>query len=744
MKKIFYTALLVCLCHLSWAQVPMWGLVSDEQGQALVGATIVLKETGRVTTSDATGRFAFPGLQPGAYTLEVSFIGYERMRVPVNVGDSRPSQVRINMKPGRIELSDVVVSASTDRPVNSLSPVDMSFRPINTAQDILRMVPGLFIAQHAGGGKAEQIFLRGFDCDHGTDINIEVDGMPVNMVSHAHGQGYADLHFLMPELISVVDFDKGPYFANKGDLNTAGYVAFQTRNRLEHNFIKLETGSFNTQRVAAGVNITDTKKTVAYIASEYFHSDGFFDNKQNFGRFNAQAKVQTRISDNTTLNGMFTAFSSQWNASGQIPDRAVDEGIISRYGSIDPTEGGNTSRYNMNLKLSKAFSNGATWENQAYAIRYNFNLFSNFTFYLKDSVNGDQINQRDSRWIYGYKSSYQRAGTLFGKSLNSEDGAGLRYDVIDELALDHTVRRAFLNHIKYGSARELNVNAYLSENLTLSDRFSIGAGLRLDYLHFQYDDRLSSVQQASVGKAIVNPKFSMTYHPARTMSLFFRAGTGFHSNDARVVVQQDGKDILPRAYSADLGFELKPTQRLFLHAALWQLDLDQEFVYVGDEGIVEPSGRTRRIGVDASVRYQLADWLFADIDFNFTRPRSKDAPEGENYIPLAPLISSIGGLTVKRSQGFGGSLRYRYLGDRPANEDNTVVARGYFITDAILNYSRKTYEIGLSLENVFDVQWKEAQFDTESRLRNEPAPAEEIHFTPGTPFAMKLRFTKTF
>jgi outer membrane cobalamin receptor len=743
MNKFLAALIFSIYGNLLFGQGSIQGNVTDEKQEAIAGASVIIKGTSLGQASDRFGKFHIQNLKADRYEVIVSFIGYESQTVSIDVQDNITASVIITLKPGAIQLSDVVVTSSTDRPVNTLSQVDIKFRPVNTSQDVLRMIPGLFIAQHAGGGKAEQIFLRGFDCDHGTDINVEVDGLPVNMVSHAHGQGYADLHFLMPEMINYVDFDKGPYFANKGDLNTAGYVAFQTKNRLDQNFGRLEGGSFNTGRVAAGLNFLKTKKSNAFIASEFFRSDGFFDSSQKFKRFNLQTKFNTQLSNRSVLTAAFTAFTSKWNASGQIPERAVEEGIISRYGSIDPTEGGNTSRFNGYIKLVHDTENGSTFENQAYAIRYDFNLFSNFTFFLHDPVNGDQINQKDSRWVYGYKSRYQKTSTWLGRLLKTDVGAGIRYDVVSNIALDHTIKRNFMNHVMYGDINEFNTNAHVSETLFLSDKFSINAALRFDYFHFFYRDKLRA-SPPPASKAIVSPKLNFNYQASQNVTLFLRSGTGFHSNDARVVVAQDGKQTLPKAYGVDLGADVKVTRRLLVHTALWRLDLDQEFVYVGDEGIVEPSGKTKREGIDVSVRYQINSWLFADLDVSLTKPRAKGAPESENYIPLAPVRTSIAGLTVRRGYGLNGSLRYRYIGDRPANEDNTVVAKGYFIVDAVVNYTSKKWEAGVFVENLFDVQWKEAQFNTKSRMKNEVMPVEEIHFTPGTPFSLRLRLTKYF
>ncbi len=726
------------------AQGSLNGSVSTESSEPLISAHIYIPEIERGTIADNAGRFRFANLKAGIYTAEISFIGFITAKFPVEVKEGQTTELNTKLKEGGLQLADLVVTASQDRPVNTLSQADIKLRPVNTSQDILRMVPGLFIGQHAGGGKAEQIFLRGFDIDHGTDINIEVDGMPVNMVSHAHGQGYADLHFLMPELINVVDFDKGPYFADKGDLNTAGYVSFQTKTKLDRNFVKAEGGSFGFGRLAAGVNVLQTSKSNAYIASEYFRTDSYFQNSQKFHRFNLQARFNSQVSTTTKLQMGFSAFDSKWDASGQIPDRAVADGSISRFGSIDNTEGGNTGRFNLFANTIHQFRNGSTLENQLYASKYDFSLFSNFTFYLNDPVNGDQIHQQEGRWIYGYKSSFATSGQLFGKDLKTEIGGGLRYDVISDIALSHTVKRAFLNDVKRGDIRQANLNAYWSETLALTNKLSINAALRFDYLNFSYFDKLSSTQPNAVGKPIVNPKLNLNYQFNQKINLFARGGTGFHSNDTRVVVAQSGKEVLPKAYGLDIGADMKLLPNLFVHTALWQLDLDQEFVYVGDEGVIEPSGKTTRQGIDLSVRYQFNSWLFADVDLNFTKPRSKEAAEGENYIPLAPLATSVGGLSFQRKDGFNGSLRYRYMGDRPAIEDNSVVAKGYFVADAILNYTKPGYSIGLSVENIFNEDWKETQFNTESRLINEALPVSEIHFTPGTPLALKLRFTKTF
>ncbi len=745
MKKIVLSIYFLAACFIMVrAQGTIAGKVLQENIDPLPGAHVLL--SGSIgTIADEQGHFKLKNVPSGEHTLTVTFIGYKTYSQKILMNDQSSVLLKIQMETGDIQLGDLVIQGSADHSLNTLSPLDIKLRPTNTSQDVLRMVPGLFIAQHAGGGKAEQIFLRGFDIDHGTDLNLEVDGLPVNMVSHAHGQGYSDLHFVIPEMINYVDFDKGPYYADKGDFTTAGFVDFQTKNSLEENFVKLEGGQFGNFRTVAGVNLFSPKNsnTIGYIGTEYFRSDGFVESPQNFNRLNITSKISTRLKneDNLTVGASF--FTSRWDASGQIPTRSVESGMITRFGSVDNTEGGETSRANVFLKHAHRFSNGAYLSQQAYGVRYDFNLYSNFTFFLNDPVNGDQIEQQESRMIYGYKVTYNMQGQAFGKNLTTEVGVGMRLDDVNDISLLRTEKRSYLSDVKKGDVNEAGVHAYVSETLTLSERWSVNAALRFDHFNFRYKDKVE-ITDRSVGKSIVSPKLNINYQLNPAVQLYVRAGLGFHSNDARVVTLEDGKEILPRAYGLDFGMKSKITDRLFVHAALWGLDLNQEFVYVGDEGIVEPSGKTRRAGVDFSLRYEILPWLFVDSDLNLTKPKSKEEPEGQDFIPLAPTVSSIGGINFKMKNGFNGTLRYRYIGDRAANEDNSVVAKGYVLADAVLNYSQTKFEIGLSAENIFNVNWNEAQFNTESRLKEETESVSEIHFTPGTPLFFKLKVSFFF
>ncbi len=743
MKRIILTLFtLVYISSQLFAQT-LEGRVQDREGAALTDA-YVFKNGGQVHVhTNDLGLFVCQGLMPGD-TLNISYLGYESKKMVLNQKDFE-KPVTIVMQDKYFDLSQVVVTNDV-RSVNQVSKVDLLTSPVNSSQEILRKVPGLFIGQHAGGGKAEQLFLRGFDIDHGTDVSISVDGMPVNMVSHAHGQGYADLHFLIPETIERLDFGKGPYYAEKGDFTTAGYVAFETKEKLDNSLVSFEVGQFNTLRTVGLFDLLgDSNKHSAYLATEYLLTDGPFDSDQNFNRFNLMGKYTLSLPNNDKLSVLASHFTSKWDASGQVPQRAVDSGRIGRFGAIDDTEGGLTSRTNLALSHTKAVSKNTFVKSRAYFSKYDFELYSNFTFFLEDPVNGDQIRQHEDRRIFGMESVLHHQYRMANLDLNVQAGLGLRYDDVDGDELSHTVNRStVLNYLALGDVNQTNMYGFVNTEFDFG-AVVINPGLRLDHFRFDYvDNLLATYRTQSESKNFVSPKLNFIYNPSHRWQLFLKTGIGFHSNDTRVVVAQDGKEILPAAYGADLGAIWKPLRRLWFTGALWYLFLEQEFVYVGDAAVVEPSGKTQRIGVDLGIRLQLTDWLFLDADANYAHGRAVDEPEGADYIPLAPDFTTVGGMSVKHPSGFSGGLRYRYLKDRPANEDDSITAEGYFVLDGNLNYTFGNLTLGVQVENILDTDWNETQFATESRLFEETEPVEEIHFTPGTPFFIRGKVVYSF
>ncbi|MEN7547640.1 TonB-dependent receptor plug domain-containing protein [Rapidithrix thailandica] len=717
------------------------GKVTNQDNLPLQDVYLYNSSQAAHTHTNAFGHFQLSNINVGD-TLVIAHIGYKTRKEAISA-QMFQQEWHIQLEEAPVELDQVTISPKLNS-LNQISKINLQTHPVKSSQELLRSVPGLMIGQHAGGGKAEQIFLRGFDIDHGTDINISVDGMPVNMVSHAHGQGYSDLHFLIPETVENIDYGKGPYNANKGNFATAGYVDFHTKERVNNSQVNFEYGKFNTLRTVSMFNLLNTNTQHAYFAGEYYLADGPFSSPQNFNRLNVMTKYTASIKQNQKITLTASHFQSKWDASGQIPQRAVDAGLIDRFGAIDDTEGGKTSRTNFSLKHSKIIDRNTFIQSRAFFTHYNFELYSNFTFSLNDPVNGDQIKQKEDRNLLGLESVFNKNYNFQNFDLNIQAGAGFRYDDVNNNELSHTAhRKTTLSTSALGDIDESHLYAFGNVELTFG-KWLINPGTRIDYLQFDYINQLDSVySNLSESKAIASPKLNIVYAPNSDWQFYLKTGTGFHSNDTRVVVNQSGQDILPAAYGSDLGTIWKPTPRLVVNAALWYLFLEQEFVYVGDEGVVEPSGRTERMGIDAGVHYQLTNWMFLDANLNYAHARSKDDPEGLNYIPLAPEWTSSGGLSFQLPSGFSGGIRYRTVADRPANEDNSIVAKGYFVTDMNLNYQYKNVNFGLVIENLLDTEWNETQFATETRLKDEPNSVEEIHFTPGIPFYIrgKIGFT---
>jgi hypothetical protein len=736
--KSILTVALIFIMLSSYGQLQK-GIILDSKSIAIENANIVNSSSHSHAHSDEFGRFSIDKTAIND-VLIVSSLGYKKMNYKVI-----SNEITIVLEEDIYKLHEVVIQSKLNA-INVISKIDLQTNPVNSSQEVLRKVPGLFIGQHAGGGKAEQIFLRGFDIDHGTDIAISIDGMPVNMVSHAHGQGYADLHFVIPETIEKIDFGKGTYYANKGDFATAGYVAFQTKEKFDTSAISIEAGQFNTIRTVGIFNLLENKKNQnAYFATEYVLTDGQFDSPQNFKRINLFGKYTSVLNNNSKLSIIGSRFTSKWDASGQIPQRLIDNGTISRFGSVDDTEGGKTSRTNFNVAFTKTINETTYIKSNAFYSNYDFELYSNFTFFLDDPMNGDQIRQKESRNIYGLNSEINKRITINTTKSLFQLGFGFRADETTNTELSHTLNRSTtLVNLKLGDIDQTNVFSYLNSEFDFG-KLKINPAIRFDYFKFNYQDKLvTNYKTQSEDKVKFSPKLNLIYTQNANFQLFLKSGLGFHSNDTRVVVEQTGKSILPTALGVDLGTIFKPFPRLIVNTALWFLDLEQEFVYVGDAGIVEPSGKSRRLGIDFGLRYQLSNYLFFDTDLNYTYGRSIDEPKGQDYIPLAPDFTFTYGLNLTKYKGFSGGFHYRYLKSRPANEDNSIVAKGYMVSDLNLNYEVKNITFGISAENIFNTKWNETQFATESLLYGETQSVEEIHFTPGTPFFLKAKVTFRF
>ncbi len=489
---------------LIFSQSTIRGIISDENGHPV--ENVLVKNISKPlyhTHTDISGNFLLENVSPED-SLEFVHQDFETQKIALK----NPENLNIILEKKSFQIKEITITKNLKN-LNTISKIDLQVQPVASSQDLLRKVPGLFIGQHAGGGKAEQIFLRGFDADHGTDVAISVDGMPVNMVSHAHGQGYADLHFVIPETVESIDFDKGSYFADKGDFATAGFVAFKTKDFVDKSSLGLEIGQFNTFRTNGIFNLLNKNNQSAYFAGEFLMTDNYFDAPQNFNRINLFGKYTSRLSDKDRLSVSVSHFNSRWDASGQIPERAVNSGLISHFGAIDNTEGGTTSRSNFNLQYERKINDDAFIRNQVYFNKYDFELYSNFTFFLNDPINGDQIRQKENRTIVGFQSEYN--GKI-NDNISFKTGGGLRNDNNKDIELSHTKnRQTVLQYLSLGDINQTNLFGYGSWDFSFG-KWLINAGLRADYFRFNVADQLAeNYQTQSEAKAVLSPKLNFLY-----------------------------------------------------------------------------------------------------------------------------------------------------------------------------------------------------------------------------------------
>jgi TonB-dependent Receptor Plug Domain len=652
----------------------------------------------------------------------------------VSAQEPAPKPEEPTARPEEPTLAPVVVTAPP--PLSSSSEVfipgrDFQLRPEGRPADILRLVPGFVISQHQGGGKAEQYFLRGFDADHGTDVALYLDGLPVNLRSHAHGQGYADLHFLIPETVQRLDGFKGPYFVEFGDFATAGAFNFVMRDTIDENYAEAAGGSWGTQRYLTLISPTrDALKTL--VALEYYRSDGPFEHPNGYERFNLFAKAKATLAEGMDLAVWASYYMADWHGSGEIPARAVRAGLISRFGSIDPNEGGSTQRANLNVDWRWKLDENQLVTVHTYGTYYELDLFNDFTFFLNDPQNGDEINQRDRRFMAGVDALYQYQTRPFGVSLTSSAGFQYRIDT-PRVVLATSVQRHQLARTQDVSIVEQSYSPFVKFDVVPLPWLRFVTGARGDIFTYDVHSRVNTTGDdldGRVTKARPNVKANLALGPWYQTEFFANFGTGYHSNDARAVISDPNLTALPTAQGYEFGLRSKAIPRTELSLTYWVIDLASELVFVGDDGTTEARGPSHREGIEFAMRVKILDWLTFSGDVTVAKAEFDTG----GAIPLAPLLTSRADLTARLPWGLSSSLAMRFLGDRYADEERHQTARGYLLVDFTTRYRYKWLEAFVSIENVGNTDYREAQFFFTSRLAGEPAGGvPDIHYTPGNP-----------
>ena len=727
------------LCSLVLAAT-LSGRVVDSTNGVLPGVTVEARSASGVVQTTVTD-------QDGAYTLALPPGTYDVSFQLLNFASSVRRGVAV---PGRADATlylsasaDVVVTAKQtfrnladlDEPVNDLIGIagaasegvvtskEIERRAFQRAGEIMETVPGVIVSQHSGEGKANQYYLRGFNLDHGTDIAITVAGVPVNLPTHAHGQGYADANFLIPELISGVQYRKGPYYAEEGDFASAGAVNVNYLSLLERPVALVQSGSegFARALVAASPRVGDGYLLYAIEAGR---NDGPWARPDDFRKANGVLRY-TRGTQRGGFSVTAMGYDARWNSTDQIPARGVRMGLLSRFDLVDPTNGGETSRYTLASEWQRS-SPASLTQAGAYAIRYRLNLFSNFTYFLDDPVNGDQFEQEDDRLAYGARASHRWLARWGGVAVENVAGFQTRHDDIRNAGLYRTRERDRIDTTREGSVSQTSGALYAQSSQQWSRWLRTTSGLRADRYRLGEKDA-----------SILSPKLSLILGPWRNTELYVNAGSGFHSNDAR-------GDVTPlaRTRGAELGVRSTPIRRFHATAALWALDMASELVFVGDAGTTEASRPSRRKGVELSTGCNLREWLAIDADYAYSRGRFEN---GDRIPGAVEGVASLG-LSVIDWRGFSGELRYRYFGPRPLIEDDSVRSEASNLVNTRVGY-RVTPRVRLELDvfNILDAAVSDIDYFYTSRLPGEPAGGVgDVHFHPVEKRAFRVGIATAF
>jgi hypothetical protein len=747
------------------------GRVTDQTGGVLPGVSIdLVNATGeRTAVTDATGGFTFDGVAAGPAELTYRLINFTVLRRSIVVADGRETPASAVMT---LALSaDVVVTgartfrnvADIENPAENLvgiagsssqgavTAAQLETRPIMRAGEVLETVPGLVISQHSGEGKANQYYLRGFNLDHGTDFSTSVAGIPVNTPTGAHAHGYADISFLIPELVSGVQFKKGPYFADEGDFSAAGAASINYVNFLEQPIVRLSAGGQGWGRFL-GAASPKVNGGHLLAAVEVNHTDGPWIRPDDYQKTNAVLRYSRGTAQNGfSLTGM--GYWADWKSTDQVPQRAIESGVIDRFGLIDASDRGQENRQ-MAVADWQRTSGSATLRATGYAQRNSLNLFSNFTYFLDDPEHGDQFEQAERRVTAGGRFAYRRLGHVFDRHTESSAGVQVRRDWLSPVGLYHTANAVRLSTTREDRVGQTMLGLFAQTEIEWTRTVRTTLGLRTDT--YQFDVRSDNPLNSGRGTAsLVSPKFGVVFGPWAGTEWYVNAGTGFHSNDARgavIAVDPASGEPAPRvtplvrAKGAEVGVRTVRVKGLQSTVSLWYLGLDSELLFVGDAGTTAPGRPSRRVGVEWTNYARLTPWMTADADISFSRARFTEPDSAGDFIPgsLDRVVSA--GVSVEPSKSLFGSLRLRHFGPRALVEDASVTSRATSLWNGEIGY-RFSNKARLMLEgyNLFDSKVSDIDYFYTSRLPGEPAEGlDDVHTHPAIPRTARLSLQFSF
>lgn len=657
--------------------------------------------------------------------------------------------------------ADSLVGIADSATQGTVGARQLADRPLLRSGEILETVPGVIITQHAGGGKANQYFLRGFNLDHGTDFAVFLDGMPLNLPTHGHGQGYLDLNLLIPELVRRVNYQKGIYYAENGDFSSAGAARIESFKVLPETLLRAEAGMYGYGRGVFGVS-PELGAGHLLCAGEVYHHDGPWEKPDDYWRFNGVLGYSQGDAANgwsLTLRG----YHGEWNSSDQVAASAVRDGLVPFFGSLDDTTGGESQRYSLGAEWNRAGPSSLT-KAVAYGFFYDLDLFSDFTYFLVDTNRGDQFEQTDRRWVAGLDARHTLLHEWAGREFEHTFGLQVRNDWIRN-GLFQTQNRRRVDKVDAATGNvipartrrddvtQTSVGLFYENNVRWAEKFRTGAGVRGDFYHFDVKS-IHPENSGSRGDAIASPKLSLVFGPWAQTEFYVQGGLGFHSNDGRGVTTRTDPvsgqpvqraDPLVRTYGAEVGARTTFLPGLQSTLSVWWLDMDSELVFLGDAGTTEASRPSRRYGVEWANYYAASRHWTLDADFSFSHAEFRDdAPEG-NHIPGAIESVIAAGVTYHTDNGFFASLRLRYFGPRPLVEDNSARSSETILLNAHLGWRiNKTWTVSAEVLNLLDRRDQDIAYFYESRVRPGEPSREQIHFHPVEPIQARVAVTARF
>ena len=670
--------------------------------------------------------------------------------------DADPTELAAMVVTGKAES---LVGIATTASKGQVSNEELEQRPYLRRGEILEAIPGVVITQHSGDGKANQYFVRGFNLDHGTDFSISMDGQPVNFVTHAHGQGYADLNPIIPELVDQLDYWKGPHNAEIGDLSTAGAAKFNFFDMLPQGIASIGIGEHNYFRglLADTINLSNPQpagensakgsiliapsgdRSGLTYALEYNYYDGPWDQPGNSQRINGFLKYFKESGpDKFSITAM--GYDGRWDSTDQIPQRAIESGLLDRLGNFDESVGGDSSRYSLMGEWDHENTNGHTHAD-VYVGHYDIDLFSNFTYFLDNPVRGDQFEQQDNRIFAG--GQVTREWNIGAKD-TFKIGLQTRNDFTNGIGLYNTEKRDRFNTIKKDDVYEGSVGVFATGEYHVNEWLRLQPGLRADGFYFDVSSN-NSANSGTDTAGIVSPKLNLIFGPWNDTEIYASAGTGFHSNDARgVTLGTDSADPIVRTYGYELGARTEAVSNVVSTLSLFYLHSDSELIYVGDAGSAEAGPASERYGVEWSTYWHATDWLVLDHEMTLAKAKLLNVGHDDEIPGAVPFVMNTG-ITIGKTEGFFGSLRSRYFSQRPLIEDGSVDSRQNWEVSARLGYRKNDWEVALDCLNLLGRNDNDIEYYYASRLQGEPAGGvDDIHIHPAEPRTFRISLTRHF